>query len=175
MPSKVQNSNRKLVKYLETFENSLFLSQSCLLLNATKFWDGKNRRQGFVGKLKSKKSKKKRVRELVEKYLLLELRQQRCFQQNYWNENSLPRPSSISEQRRASTVMAFSLHNHCSCRLLCRVHIWLTTAPRIETSGTSTARVFALETSSAPCLTFCQSASSLAKQVESVKEHLTRT
>ena len=40
-------------------------------------------RQGFVDKFKSKKTKKKRIRELVEKYLLLELRQQRCFQQNY--------------------------------------------------------------------------------------------
>ena len=57
--SEVQNSNQKLVKYLETFENTL-LSQSCLLLNAAKFWDQiKNLRQRFVDKFKSKKTKKK--------------------------------------------------------------------------------------------------------------------
>ena len=62
------------------------------------------------------------------------------------------RPSSISERCPASTAMAFSLHNHCLCRLLCRVHIRLTTAPPIDASGTSTARLFALETSSVSCL-----------------------
>ena len=43
---------------------------------------------------------------------------------------------SISERRRASTAidraMAFSLYNHCPCRLLRRVHTRLTTAPRIS-------------------------------------------
>ena len=34
---------------------------------------------------------------------------------------------------------AFSLHNHCPCRVLCRVHTRLTTAPRIDASCTSTA------------------------------------
>ena len=41
--------------------------------------------------------------------------------------------------------MAFSLHNHCPCRELCRVHTRLTTAPRIDASCTSTASLFALE------------------------------
>ena len=33
----------------------------------------------------------------------------------------------------------FLLHNHCPCRVLCRVHTRLTTAPRIDASCTSTA------------------------------------
>ena len=41
--------------------------------------------------------------------------------------------------------MAFSLHNLCPCRVLCRVHTRLTTAPRIDASCTSTASLFALD------------------------------
>ena len=41
--------------------------------------------------------------------------------------------------------MALSLHNHCPCRELCRVHTRLTTAPRIDASCTSTASLFALK------------------------------
>ena len=58
--------------------------------------------------------------------------------------------------------MAFSLHNHCPCCVLCRVHTRLT-----PTADTSTASLFL------SCLTFCWSASSFDKQVDSVKEHLT--
>ena len=72
--------------------------------------------------------------------------------------------------------MAFSLHNHCPCRVLCRVHTRLTTAPRIDASCTSTATCKSLcAWNFLSCLTFCWSASSFDKQVDSVKEHLTRT
>ena len=72
--------------------------------------------------------------------------------------------------------MAFSLHNHCPCRVFCRVHTRLTTAPRIDASCTSTATCKSLcAWNFLSCLTFCWSASSFDKQVDSVKEHLTRT
>ena len=74
--------------------------------------------------------------------------------------------------------MAFSLHNHCPCRVLCRVHTRLTTAPpvRIDASCTSTATCKSLcAWKFLSCLTLCWSASSFDKQVDSVKEHLTRT
>ena len=72
--------------------------------------------------------------------------------------------------------MAFSLHNHCPCRVLCRVHTRLTTAPRIDASCTSTATCKSLcAWNFLSCLIFCWSASSFDKQVDSVKEHLTRT
>ena len=72
--------------------------------------------------------------------------------------------------------MAFSLHNPCPCRVLCRAHTRLTTAPRIDASCTSAATCKSLcAWNFLSCLTFCWSASSFDKQVDSVKEHLTRT
>ena len=74
--------------------------------------------------------------------------------------------------------MAFSLHNHCPCRVLCRVHTRLTTAPRarVDASCTSIATCKSLcAWKFLSCLTPCWSASSFDKQVDSVKEHLTRT
>ena len=81
----------------------------------------------------------------------------------------------LSERRRASTAMAFSLHNHCPCRLLRRVHTRLTTAPRIDASDTSTARLFALETSCPVFFVVVEAQVHCDKQVDTVKEHLTRT
>ena len=115
----------------------------------------KTLRQRFVDKFKSRKTKKKSKR-IGWEIPALGAKAAEVFSAKLMKRKQrLPQRSSISERRRASTAMAFSLHNHCPCRVLCRVHTRLTTAPRIDASCSSTASLFALETS-CPVLHFVE-------------------
>ena len=119
-----QNFKFRTGSWLNIWKRSkiAFYSKFCLLLNATKFWDGiKKSETSFCRQIQEQENKKESKRigwEICAQWA----EGGEVFSGKLTKWKQLAKHSSISERRPASTAIAFPLLNHCLCHALGRVH-----------------------------------------------------